>query len=168
MHTDLNKTKLTLVHILVVLILISVWTELLVAESFMYWDSNFGTIALPNIANKNQPSEGSSSANLSINGGVEISADNSTAAQLSSAGDTLVTEYKLMFDGNGSTATGGADTNYETYDGFLKPAARVTYVTDDNDVVVTLHVKASNYANDLANAGTYTATQTLTVHWVGP
>lgn len=168
MHTDLNKTKLTLVHILVVLILISVWTELLVAESFMYWDSNFGPIALPGIASKNQISEGGSSANLSINGDVEISADNSTSAQLSSASDTLVTEYKLTFDGDGSSTTGGAGTNYETYDSFLTNAAPVTHLTGDDDVEVTLHVKASNYPNDLADAGTYTATQTLTVHWVGP
>jgi hypothetical protein len=165
MHTDLNKTKLTLVHILVVLILASVWTELLVAESFMYWDSNFGPIDLPGIASKNQISEGSSSANLSINGDVEISADNSTAARLSSAGDTLVTEYKLTFDGG---ATGGTDTDYQTYNGFLTPAVRVTHVTGDDDVKVTLHVKASNYANGLADAGEYTAKQTLTVHWVGP
>lgn len=168
MHTDLNKTKLTLVHILVVLILISVWTELLVAESFMYWDSNFGPIALPGIASKNQISEGSSSANLSINGDVEISADNSTAARLSSASDTLVTEYKLTFDGDGSSTTGGTGTNYETYDSFLTNAAPVTHLTGDDDVEVTLHVKASNYANGLADAGTYTATQTLIVHWVGP
>ncbi|MCX5636293.1 MAG: hypothetical protein NTX52_01185 [Planctomycetota bacterium] len=165
MHTDLNKTKLTLVHILVVLILISVWTELLVGESFMNWSSSFSNIDLPSLASQNQIREGISSATLSLNGDVEISADNSTAAQLSSAGDTLVTEYKLTFDGG---ATGGTDTDYQTYNGFLTPAVRVTYVTDDNDVVVTLHVKASNYANDLANAGTYTATQTLTVHWVGP
>jgi hypothetical protein len=99
---------------------------------------------------------------------VEISADHSTEAQLSSAGDTLVTEYRLTFDGDGSSKTGRTDTDYKTYDIFLTPAADVTYVADDNDVVVTLHVKASNYANDLANAGTYTAKQTLTVHWVGP
>jgi hypothetical protein len=168
MHTDLNKTKLTLVHILVVLILISVWTELLVGESFMRWDSAFSSINLLSIANKNQTREGSSSATLSLNGDVEISADHSTAAQLSSAGDTLVTEYRLTFDGNGSSKTGRLDTSYQTYDGFLNPAVRVTYVTDDNDVVVTLHVKAGNYANDLANAGEYKATQTLTVHWAGP
>jgi len=170
MHADLNKTKLTPAYILAVLILISVWTELLVGESFMKWDSGFDPIALSNITSQNQVSEGSSSATLLLNGDVEISADNSSAAQLSSGGDTLVTQYKLQFDGNGSTATGGTDTNYQTYDEFLNPAVQVTYVTDpnDNDVVVTLHVRASNYSNDLADAGEYTATQTLTVHWVGP
>jgi hypothetical protein len=100
---------------------------------------------------------------------VEISADNSAAAQLSSASDTLVTEYKLTFDGTGSAGTtGGAGTTYETYDTFLTIAARVTHVIGDDDVEVTLHVKASNYANGLADAGTYIAAQTLTVHWVGP
>jgi len=167
MHTDLNKIKLMLGYILLVLVLISVWTELLVGQ-IMEWDSDFAPIVLLSIASKNQISEGSSYANLSIDGDVEISADNSAAAQLSSAGDSLITEYKLTFDGDGSSDTGRADTDYQTYDGFLKPAVRVTYVTDDNDVVVTLHVKASNYANDLANAGTYMATQTLTAHWVGP
>jgi len=167
MHTDLNKMKLKLSSILIALILISLWTELLIG-SFMDWDSNFGPIALPNIASREQISEGSSSANLSIDGNVEISADNSAAAQLSSAGDTLVTEYKLTFDGTGSGTTGGAGTNYETYDTFLTTAAPVTHVIGDDDVEVTLHVKASNYANSPADAGTYTAAQTLTVHWVGP
>lgn len=167
MHTDLNKMKLKLSSILIALILISLWTELLIG-SFMDWDSNFGPIALPNIASREQISEGSSSANLSIDGDVEISADNSAAAQLSSAGDTLVTEYKLTFDGTGSGTTGGAGTNYETYDTFLTTAAPVTHAIGDDDVEVTLYVKASNYVNDLADAGTYTAAQTLTVHWVGP
>lgn len=167
MHTDLNKMKSKLSSILIALILISLWTELLVG-SFMDWDSSFGPISLPNIASREQISEGSSSANLSINGDVEISADNSAAAQLSSVGDTLVTEYKLTFDGTGSGTTGGAGTTYETYDTFLTTAAPVTHVIGDDDVEVTLHVKASNYVNDPADAGTYTAAQTLTVHWVGP
>jgi cytoskeletal protein RodZ len=168
MHTNLNKMKLKLGYILTVLILIFLWTELLIGESFMYWDSNFTLLALPNIASREQISEGGSSANLSINADVEISADNSTAAQLFSATDTLFTEYKLTFDGDGSSTTGGAGTNYETYDSFLTTAAPVTYVLGDDDVQVTVHVKVSNYANDLSDAGEYTATQTLTVYWVGP
>jgi hypothetical protein len=168
MHTDLNKMKLTLVYILALLILTFVWTELLVGQSFINWESSFDPITLPSITSKNQMSEGSSSATLSISGDVEIRADNSAEAQLSYATDTLVTEYKLTFDGNGKSATGGTDTDYQTYNGFLTPAVRVTHVTSDDDVEVTLHVKASNYANDLPDAGEYTATQTLTVHWVGP
>jgi len=167
MHTDLNKMKLTLVYILALLILTFVWTELLVGQS-LNWESTFGPIALPSITSKNQMSEGSSSAILLISGDVEISADKSAEAQLSSATDTLVTEYKLTFDGDGSSATGGTDTNYETYDTFLTTAKLVNHVTDDDYVEVTLHVRASNYTNDLPDAGTYTATQTLTVHWVGP
>jgi len=167
MHNDLNKMKLTLVYILALLILTFVWTELLVGQS-LNWESSFDPIALPSITSKNQVSEGSSSAILLISGDVVISAENSAEAQLSFATDTLITEYKLTFDGDGQSATGGTDTNYETYDTFLKPAKPVYYVTDDDYVKVTLHVKASNYANDLPDAGTYTATQTLTVVWVGP
>jgi len=134
----------------------------------MYWDPDFGPIVLPDITSKSLPSEGSSSATLNLNGDCEISADNSTTAQLSYATDTLFTEYKLTFDGQPPGKTGGSGTNYETYDTFLKSAVHITHVSDDNDVLVTLHVKASNYANDLADAGTYTATQTLTAQWVGP
>jgi hypothetical protein len=170
MHTDLNKMKLTLVYILALLILTFVWTELLVGQSFINWESSFDPITLPSITSKNQMSEGSSSATLSINGDVEISADNPNPAeaQLSYATDTLVTEYKLTFDGDGKSATGGIDTSYETYETFLTTAIRLTHIEYDDDVEVTLHVKASNYANDLPDAGTYTATQTLTVHWVDP
>ena len=159
--------RLALTHIIVV-ILILLCFPLLMGADFMYWRSNFSPITLQNIGSRGQVSQGSSQVTLFTNGDAEISADNSTAAQLSSAGDTLVTEYKLTFDGDGSGATGGTGTNYETYDRFLTTAAPVTHVTGDDDVEVTVHVKASNYANDLADAGTYTATQTLTVHWVGP
>ena len=81
---------------------------------------------------------------------------------------TLVTEYRLTFDGDGSSATGGSTVDWTSYDSFLSPAAGITYIADDNDVEVTLYVRASNQANQLADAGTYTATQTLTAHWVGP
>ena len=161
--------KLRATHTIVVLILVLVCTSLLIqAASFMYWDSNFGPIALSSITSQNQVSEGSSSTNLSTTGDCEISADNSTAAQLSSATDTLVTEYKLTFDGDGSSATGAPDTTYETYGQFLTTPVSVNQTGSDEDVVVTLHARASNYTNDLADAGAYTATQTLTVHWVGP
>ena len=44
---------------------------------------------------------------------------------------------------------------------------RIPAVPDDNDVKVTLSVRAKNYTNQLANASEYTATQTLTVTWAG-
>ncbi|HUT28645.1 MAG TPA: hypothetical protein VMX13_02550 [Sedimentisphaerales bacterium] len=161
--------KLRATHITVAIILALVCTGLLMGQTtFMYWDSNFGPIALSSITSQSQVSEGSSSATLNLNGDCEISADNSTTAQLSSAADTLFTEYKLTFDADGSTLTGSPDTTYETYGQFLTTPVSVTYKGGDEDVVVTVHVRASNYANDVADAGAYSATQTLTVHWVGP
>jgi len=154
---------------IIVVMLILLCFPLLMGADFMYWRDNFSPITLQNIGSRGQVCEGSSQVTLFTNGDAEISADNSTAAQLSFAGDTLVTEYKLTFDGNGSDATGGTGTNYETYDRFLLTTpAHVTHRPGDDEVEVILHVKASNYANGLANAGTYKAKQTLTVHWVGP
>jgi hypothetical protein len=138
-------------------------------QDFMYWESNFDPLTLPNITMQTGESEGEAEVMLFTSGDAEISADNTTTAQLSSATDTLLTEYKLKFDGDGTTKTGGSTPLlFASYDSFLNTPAYVTYVTDDNDVKVTLSVNAKNYNEQLANAGTYSATQTLTVHWVGP
>ena len=134
----------------------------------MFWDSNFDPIALSSIASQAQTPQGSVMVVLNTNGNVEISADNSATAQLSCATDTLVTEYKLSFDGDGSGATGGANTSYETYDSFLSTPVSLTYVVSDDTVEVTLYVRASNSPDDVADSDTYNATQTLTVSWVGP
>lgn len=137
----------------------------------MYWDSDFDPIALANITSQAQTQQGSATITLFTNGNTELSADNTATAQFLEDGagtDTLVTEYRLSFDGDGSSATGRADTSYETYDSFLSTPVAVTYVTDDNDVDVTLWVRASNTSDNVANSGLYNATQTLTVSWVGP
>ena len=160
--------KLKLIHIQVFCIVTFVLSELVIGQSFMYWDSNFNPITLASITSKNQVSEGESTVQLNLNGDAEITADNTETAQLTCGGDNLVTEYKLVFDGDGSGATGGAGTSYETYDTFLTTAAQINYILDDEEVEVTLYVRASNYSDDIPDAGTYTATQTLTVHWVGP
>jgi hypothetical protein len=145
-----------------------VLSQLVLGESFMNWYSSFESISLPAIAGKNQTSEGSSTAILILNGDAQISADNSSAAQLSSSSNNLVTEYKLTFDGNGSDATGGDPTNYETYDTFLSTPAQINYVLYDDEVEITLHVRASSNSSGAPDAGDYSATQTLTVHWLGP
>jgi hypothetical protein len=160
--------KLRVTHIIFVAILTFVCSELLMSQGVMYWESNFDPITLPNITMQTGESEGEAEVTLFTSGDAEISADNTTTAQLSSATDTLLTEYKLKFDGDGTTKTGGATVGFSSYDSFLSTPAYVTYVTDDNDVKVTLSVNAKNYNDQVANAGTYTATQTLIVHWVGP
>jgi hypothetical protein len=137
------------------------------AADFMYWD-NFDPIALSSIPSQAQTRQGSATVTLFTSGNAEISADNTATAQLSCATDTLVTEYMLEFDGDGSSATGAADTAYAEYNTFLTTAYDITYITDDNDVDVTLWVRASNNADEVADSDTYNAVQTLTVSWVGP
>jgi len=161
--------KLRVTHIISVAILTFVCSELLMSQDFMYWEADFSDIALLNIETRNRIRRGQSFATLFTSGDVEISADNTDAARLTGpGGDSLYTEYQLKFDGNGASKTGGSTVDYTSYDSFLSSPAFVTHVPGDDDVRVTLSVKASNYANQLANAGTYTATQTLIVHWVGP
>ena len=165
-----NRTNRIVNYVGGVVVFIFFCSASLVADDFMYWEHpNFNTIVIPNISSKNQRPESSSSLTLYTSGDAEIMADNSAAAQLhSSSGDTLITEYKLSFDGHGSGGfTGGTDTSYETYDNFLKSHATIRHVPADDDVVVTLSVRASNYPVDVADAGKYAATQTLTVVWDG-
>ena len=160
---------LKIVQVIVSFCFILICSGLLMSQGFMYWESNFGPITLANIATQNGVSEGESQVKLFTSGDAEISADNTDAARLTGPGDdSLYTEYKLKFDGNGTSKTGGSTVSFTSYDSFLVTPAYVTHIPDDNDVKVTLSVKASNYTGQLANAGTYTATQTLTVHWVGP
>lgn len=160
--------KLAVTYIIVV-ILVLICLPLLTGADFMYWDGDFSPIELLNIGNRSQVREGSSFIILFTSGNAEISADNSDAARLTEpGGDSLYTEYKLEFDGDGVSKTGGSTVDFTSYDSFLSSPVSVTYVPDYNDVQVTLSVRVSNYPNQLANASDYTATQTLTVSWVGP
>lgn len=135
----------------------------------MYWSGNFSPIALANIGSRTQVCEGSSQITLYTSGNAEISADNTDTARLTKAGGAnLYTEYKLQFDGDGVSQTGGSTVDFTRYDSFLSSPATVTHITGDNAVQVTLYVRASNYTGQLADAGNYSATQTLTVHWLGP
>ncbi|PKL49388.1 MAG: hypothetical protein CVV39_03005 [Planctomycetes bacterium HGW-Planctomycetes-1] len=159
-------------HIIIAVLAIIVLPVIICAEDYIHWDSNFEAIGLDNISLRNGTSENSAAVTLFISGNVSISADNDTEsayAQLHNAsGDTLLTEYKLKFDGTGSGGkTGANNTEYAEYDSFLSSAVNITYVPDDNDVAVTLWVRASNHSNELADSGQYTATQTLTVTWGG-
>ncbi len=125
--------------------------------------ASFDTIAIANITNQGDTPSASESLVLYTNCDLDITADNTATAQLTKTTDTLVTEYKLEYDGDGGTATGGATVNWTEYDTFLSGAgSAVTHVTLDGAVNVTLSARASNAAGTLADAGDYTATQTLT------
>ena len=159
-------------HIIVTALALVFLSVVVGAADYMYWSSDFEQITLANISSRTQVSEGSATVTLNTTGDAQIYADNTTGgpAELSCAtNDTLVTEYKLTFDGDGSSDTGGNATSYEAYDSFLSTPALITYITDDNDVDVTFWVRASNRNDDeVADSGTYSATQTLTISWVGP
>jgi hypothetical protein len=109
-----------------------------------------------------------STLTLYTNGDVDITADIlSGLPELTGPdSDTLVTEYALSYDGNGSTTgTGGTAVPFTNFDTFLTGGSHVTHVPGDGAVDVTLSVRASNASGELANAGLYNATQTLTAAW---
>lgn len=140
-------------------------------DGIMEWDvvaGNFATIAIaPITAQGDTPSAGQSLV-LYTNGNAHITADTSTAAQLTKTTDTLVTEYKLEYDGDGVTATGGSTVNWTLYNNFLTAPSAITHISLDGAVNVTLSARASNDAGNIADAGDYTATQTLTASWGDP
>jgi hypothetical protein len=142
-------------------------------NTIMEWAGNFTDITLTAISAQTDTPDGNETQTIYTNCNFEISADNTTAAQLSSATDTLVTKYQLSDDGDGSTNTGataGAEaasgiSTWTDYNSFLSTALDVTHVDMDGAVDITLYVQASNNAGEVADAGSYSATQTLTASW---
>ena len=151
-------------------IAISAASACLAATDQMNWQSGqFGAIALSAITTRTGVSTGSATLALTMTGDAQISADNSGNAELRGPdGAALVTEYDLSFDGNGSSATGRANVPYAPYSSFLNPPVRITHVPGDDEVMVTLSVRASPPSGVPLNAGSYAATASLTVSWVGP
>lgn len=163
-----------------------------VAEIAEWSDTSFPAINLADLTTQNSQVSGSSRLCLYTNGDVEITADNSDAAQLSKDDNhRLVTEYKLEYDAFGLNKTGGSMVDWSGYASFLSEGSRVTHVSGDGAVEVTLSVRVSNdssgFGNSLTpnlmsanpysssaaciisctleNVGKCTATQTLTACW---
>jgi hypothetical protein len=135
------------------------------AEDSMYWGGDFGAIAL-HLTSREIPAEGSAVITLYTTGDVHISANNSgTAARLTRGSDFLITEYRLVYDSNGGTT--GSEVPYTAYNLFLAAPSDVTHALGDDEVEVTLWVRASNQAGNVADAGDYTATLILTASWAG-
>jgi hypothetical protein len=122
----------------------------------------FDTIAIANITAQGDTPSASKSLVLYTNCDLDITANHTAAARLTKTTDTLVTEYKLEYDGDGNTNTGGATVDWTDYATFIPVGSAVTHKTLDGAVNVTLSARASNAAGTLADAGNYTATQTLT------
>ena len=137
-------------------------------DDIMEWSNDFTSgISLGTMTAQSDILTGSDTATLYTNGNVDITADLTTAAELSEAGaDTLYTEYQLSYDGDGVSATGGSSVAYAVYSSFLSSASTVTHYDEDGVVVVTLGARATNVGGTLADAGNYSATQTLTASWV--
>ncbi|MHC4418524.1 MAG: hypothetical protein ACYSU6_08050 [Planctomycetota bacterium] len=135
-------------------------------DPIMEWSAaSYGPIALANITSVTDTPSGTADFTLYTNCNSEISADNTATAQLSSATDTLVTEYQLAFDGDGASATGGTDVgSWTDYTTFLSTASAVTHVDGDGTAVITLSAQAST-GGSAPDSGAYSATQTLTVSW---
>jgi len=139
-------------------------------NTIMEWSAaTYADIALAAITAQSDTPSDTRDFTLYTNCDCEISADNTVTAQLDNDGastDTLVTEYQLAFDGDGATATGGTDVGTWTdYSTFLSTAQAVTHFDGDGAVVITLSARASNNPGEVADAGSYSATQTLTASW---
>ena len=135
------------------------------------WDNlavnpdNFETIAIDPITAQGSTPSASKSLVLYTNCDVDITADNTAAAQLTKTTDTLVTEYKLEYDGDGDPDTGGTNVGWTDWTTFLSGGSAVAHVSLDGAVEVTLFARASNDTGNVADAGAYTALQTLTATW---
>jgi hypothetical protein len=167
-------------------------TSCTVAEIVEWSDDSFPPINLTNLTAQNSQVFGSSRLRLYTNGNVEITADNSDAAQLSKDNyHKLVTEYKLEYDAFGVNETGGSMVDWSGYDSFLSKGSIVTHIPGDGAVEVILSVRVSkgssgfgnsltqnlrstnlpstsaacNISCTLENVGECTATQTLTAYW---
>jgi hypothetical protein len=136
-----------------------------VANIAEWSDTQFSDVDLGQLTQNNKLSTGRSTLTLYTNGDVTIIADNNPSAQLSFDRNSLQTSYKLQYDGSGSGSSGGQSTQWQPFDSFLAGGAQVTHVSADGAVEVTLSIQAAvdNVSPD--NAGSYDATQTLTLCW---
>jgi hypothetical protein len=136
-------------------------------DNIMEWEGNFTALNLDHIIAQDTVVATFDTVTLYTNGDVHITADNSAFAELRNftggSLDVLVTEYRLVYDADGGTT--GTEVPYTEYDEFLVTPSVVTHVSLDGAVEVALYVQASNRAGDVADAGDYAATQTLTASW---
>lgn len=134
------------------------------------WAGNFTDIDIAEeLTEQNDEIVGSGTATLWTNGNVTITTVGGAPAQLTAdvGTDDLVTEYQMAYDGDGASATGGATVAYDDYTTFMVGgnASAVTHFAGDGAVVLTLSVRASHDNNNVANAGVYSAIQTIVATW---
>ena len=143
-------------------------------DNIMEWAGDFTDITIAtHITAKSSAPVGSGTATLYTNGDVHITADITTAAQLKLGSDPnqiLLTSYKLTDDGDGTNTTGGTDQGSYTLHGsfLLSSPYAITHVAGDGADIITLWAQAENPSGEVADAGDYSAIQTLTASWGNP
>lgn len=134
-------------------------------NTIMEWVGNFANINLTAISSAADTPSASQTQTLYTNCNLDISADNTTTAQLTAGSSTLTTEYQLAYDGDGSSTTGGTDVGWTDYSTFLSTPSTMTHIDGDGTVDITLSARASITGSGAGDAGVHTATQTLTAAW---
>jgi hypothetical protein len=130
------------------------------AEDSMSWGGSFGNITF-HLTTRETPAEASAMITLYTTGNVHISANND--ARLTRGSDFLITKYRLVYDDSGGTT--GSEVPYTEYNLFLATPSEVIHAPGDDEVKVTLWVRASNQPGNVEDAGDYIATLTLTASW---
>lgn len=136
-----------------------------VANIVEWSEISFPGIDLGSLTAKNKQAIGETALTLYTNGDVTITADNSNTAELSFGPHTLLTKYKLKYDGSGIEQTGGSPTAWRPFDTFLKEGTDIVHIPTDGAVEVILSVRTSIENICPENSGQYNAIQTLTACW---
>ena len=136
-----------------------------VADIIEWSETSFPEIDLGSLTVKNKLAIGETTLTLYTNGDVTIRADNSNNSELSFGPYTLLTKYKLKYDGSGIEQTGGRPTAWCSFDTFLAEGTDIVHISTSGAVEVILSVRASIKKITPENSGQYKATQTLTACW---
>ncbi|MHC4125675.1 MAG: hypothetical protein ACYSRR_04380 [Planctomycetota bacterium] len=136
-----------------------------VANIVEWSEISFPKVDLGSLTAKNKQAIGKTTLILYTNGDVILSADNDNSAELSFGPNTLLTKYKLRYDGSGVKQTGGRATAWRSFDTFLEEGADIIHIPTDGAVEVILSIRASIKNIRPENSGQYNAIQTLTACW---
>ena len=137
-------------------------------ENIAEWTGDFNDLTLATITDiTSWTADANSKLMLWTNADIDITGDAAAQLQLNGndANNVLATQYKLTFDGDGSTATGvAAPAAWTDYDSFAGESVVHTYA--DGDVMVWLWCRARIGATGPPpDPGNYMTTQTLTIAW---
>jgi len=136
-----------------------------VASIAEWSETQFSDIDLGELTADNKQAVGEAALTLYTNGDVTITADNSSAAELSFDSHVLMTKYKLRYNRLRIKQTADDSAVWYLFDAFLKGGADIIHTPSDGAVEVILSVRASIEEATPQNSGQYIAVQTLTACW---